>query len=132
LEYLQTKWAAHLPYAAATALLKEILPLQDTISASGTRYRIRATGDEIDSRIEEETARLGLCGVAEQPRESAQVTLVSVDSVWLKCCAPARGYAQQVNIAAGRATLADGRTRLYAYVGKQVDSAAARRDHFLL
>jgi hypothetical protein len=41
LEYLQVKWAAHLPYAAATALLKEVLPLQDAISTSSAKSRMR-------------------------------------------------------------------------------------------
>ena len=55
---------------------------------------------------------------------------VSVDSAWLKHCGPSsRG--QHINIAAGRAVLADGKTRVYAYVGKQVRSGAARLDHFL-
>ncbi len=31
LEYLQVKWAAHLPYATSTRLLKEVLPLNDCI-----------------------------------------------------------------------------------------------------
>ena len=130
LEYLQTKWAAHLPYAAATAMLKEVLPLQNSISASGTRYRIRTVSNEIEIRVEEQIARLPLLGDAEDPKECAQVTAVSVDSAWLKHCGPSpRG--QHVNIAAGRAVLADGKTRVYAYVGKQVRSGAARLDHFL-
>jgi hypothetical protein len=37
LEYLQVKWAAHLPYAVATALLKETLPVDQAISISGLR-----------------------------------------------------------------------------------------------
>jgi hypothetical protein len=41
LEYLQVKWAAHLPYVAATALLKEVLPLQDAISTSSAKSRMR-------------------------------------------------------------------------------------------
>ena len=99
LEYLQIKWAAHLPYAAATALLKEVLPLETSISASGARHRIRTAGDEIDVRVEQEVARLPFLGDAEHPRESPQVTAVSVDSAWLKHCQPSREYGQQVNIA---------------------------------
>jgi hypothetical protein len=132
LEYLQTKWAVHLPYAAATALLKEVLPVQNSISTSGTKNRIRSAGEALDIRIEEEIARLPTLSHAEQAQESAQVTVVSVDSAWLKHCVPSRGYGRQVNIAAGRATLADGRSRLYAYVGKQVSSGAARLDQFLV
>ncbi|WP_133667552.1 hypothetical protein [Paraburkholderia sp. BL10I2N1] len=44
LEYLQAKWAAHLPYRQATAMLKEVLPLAKGISFSGTRDRIHALG----------------------------------------------------------------------------------------
>lgn len=114
------KWAAHLPYAAATALLKEVLPLETSISASGARHRIRTAGDEIDVRVEQEVARLPFLGDAEHPRESPQVTAVSVDSAWLKHCQPSRDYGQQVNIVTSRATLANGTTRVYAYVGKRV------------
>ena len=131
LEYLQTRWAAHLPYAAATALLKEVLPLQNSISASGTRQRIRTAGEEIDIRVEQGIARLSLIGDTKQPRESGQVTAISIDSAWLKHYHPTKGLGQQVNVAAGRATLADGSTRVYAYVGKRVRSGAARLDHFL-
>jgi hypothetical protein len=60
------------------------------------------------------------------------VTAVSVDSAWLKHCAPRNSRGRQVNIIAGRATLLGGRTKLYAYVGKQVRCPAARLDHFLL
>ena len=41
LKYLQVKWASHLPYAAATALLKEVLPLQHAISTSSAKSRMR-------------------------------------------------------------------------------------------
>ena len=131
LEYLQTKWAVHLPYAAATAMLKEVLPLETGISASGARHRIRMAGDQIDAQVEEDVARWPFLGDAEHPRESTQVTAVSVDSGWLKHCQPARPDGQQVNIAAGRATLANGTTRVYAYVGKRVRSGARRLDYFL-
>lgn len=86
----------------------------------------------MDIRTEQAIARLPLFGIAEYPRESVQVTAVSVDSAWLKHCVPARGCGRQVNIAAGRATLADGGTKVYAYVGKRVRSGAARLDHFLV
>ncbi len=131
LAYLQTKWAAHLPHEAATRLLKGVLPLQKSFSASGTRHRMRTADKAIAQGIEEELARLNLFGRAEEPRESEQVTVVSVGSAWLKHCEPARGYDRQVNVAAGRATLVDGNTKLYAYVGKGVRSPAARQDRFL-
>jgi hypothetical protein len=45
LEYLQAKWASHLPYRQAAALLKEVLPLDKGISSSGTRDRILDLGN---------------------------------------------------------------------------------------
>jgi hypothetical protein len=48
LEYLQVKWAAHLPYAVATALLKETLPVDQAISISGLRNCVWAVGQELD------------------------------------------------------------------------------------
>jgi hypothetical protein len=132
LEYLQVKWSAHLPYAYATALLKEVLPLQNSISTTGTKNRIRTVGREFDARIEREIAAVPKASPDGETCESARVTAVSVDSAWLKHCAPPRFTGRQVNIVAGRATLLDGKTRLHAYVGKQARCAAARLDHFLV
>jgi hypothetical protein len=89
------------------------------------------TGEELDIRIEQDIANLGPVRYADRAQESTNVTAVSVDSAWLKRCTPGRGQRRQVNIAAGRATLADGQTKVYAYVGKQVRSGAGRLDHFL-
>jgi hypothetical protein len=36
LEYLQAKWAAHLPYRQATELLREVLPLDKGIFFGST------------------------------------------------------------------------------------------------
>jgi hypothetical protein len=132
LEYLQVKWAAHLPYAAATALLKGVLPLQNSISTTGSKNRIRTAGREIDARIERGITAVPKPSPDGESCESARVTAVSVDSAWLKHSAPSRFAGRQVNIVAGRATLLDGKTKLYAYVGKQVRCAAARLDHFLV
>ena len=83
LEYLQVKWAAHLSFAAATRLLKEVLPLQQGISVAGTKNRVRVAGKALDARVEEEIVvnkeRLKV-EVAGKPWESVQVTGVSVDS----------------------------------------------------
>jgi hypothetical protein len=112
-------------------LLKEVLPLQNCVSTTGIKNRIRTVGGEIDARVEREISALCEACPAVGSREAAQVTAVSVDSAWLKHCAPRIPRGRQVNIIAGRATLAGGRTKLYAYVGNQVPSAASRLDHFL-
>jgi hypothetical protein len=122
LEYLQVKWAAHLPYAAATALLKEVLPLQDAISTSSAKSRMRTAGGELDARIEREILAMPKADTTKKAIEATQVTAVSVDSACLKHCVRTRFRARQVNIVAGRATRADGTARVVAYVGKRVVS----------
>jgi len=83
-------------------------------------------------------------------RESNRVGCVSVDSAWLGFSSSPRSrkaarelaellspceqkliQERHVNIIAGRATFTDRTPRLYAYVHKQVPSAAARLDQFL-
>ncbi|CAN7783706.1 ISKra4 family transposase [Paraburkholderia hospita] len=150
LEYLQAKWAAHLPYRQATELLREVLPLDKGISFGSTRRRILAVGSALDAQINRDIAS-GPKPVSGEPvRESTTVGCVSVDSAWLsfssspKSRRAARDLAElkspwarklvqdrHVNIVAGRATLADRTPRLYAYVHKLVPSAPARLDQFL-
>ena len=56
---------------------------------------------------------------------------MAIDSVWLRHCQPSRMHARQVSIAAARATLADGTTKLCGYVTKQVQRGSKRTDLFL-
>ena len=83
LEYLQAKWAAHLPYRQATELLREVLPLDKGISFGSTRRRILAIGSALDAQIERDIASGPKAVSAEQVRESTTVGCVSVDSAWL-------------------------------------------------
>ena len=81
LEYLQVKWAAHLPYAVATTLLKEILPVDQTISTSGLRNRVWAVGQELDDHVES-----SIRGERDYPPADSHVKIVAlaVDSAWLR------------------------------------------------
>jgi hypothetical protein len=56
LEYLQVRWAAHLPYRQATELLREVLPLDKGISFGSTRRRILVVGSALDAQIEHDIA----------------------------------------------------------------------------
>jgi hypothetical protein len=73
LEYLQAKWAAHLPYRQATELLREVLPLDKGISFGSTRRRILAVGRALDAQIERDIASGPKAVSAEQVRESTTV-----------------------------------------------------------
>ena len=108
------------------SLLKEILPLEEAISVSGLKNRVRAVGQGLDDRIEQTIK--DQVGAARCP---SRVTALAVDSAWLKHCEPPRYQDRHVNIVAGRATHEDGGSRVYAYVTKEVSAPAARLDHFL-
>jgi hypothetical protein len=81
LEYLQVKWAAHLPYAVATALLKKILPVDQAISASGLRNRVWTVGQELDDNAEG-----AIRGERDYPPidDQAELVALAVDSAWLR------------------------------------------------
>ncbi|UUZ76922.1 ISKra4 family transposase [Polaromonas sp. P1(28)-13] len=128
LEYLQVKWAAHLSYAAATALLSEVLPVADTISVSGMKRRVRVVGAALEQAVGQHA-----CATADllQFKEPAPLAALAVDSAWLRHCDPPRHQGRHVNLVAGRACFEGGKSRLYAYVHNQVPSAATRLDQFL-
>jgi hypothetical protein len=76
LEYLQVRWAAHLPYAVACNLLNEILPISDSISVSGVKRSVRAVGTSLDAKVR------SLQDAAEKPGTERPPTLtaLAVDS----------------------------------------------------
>ncbi|WP_281663191.1 hypothetical protein [Paraburkholderia fungorum] len=145
LGYLQVKWAAHLPCAVATTLLKEILPVDQTISTSGLRNRLWAVGQELDDHAES-----AIRGERDYPPADSNVKIAVfvVDSAWLRR-RPSReeqdeakfsqyypskrppSTGRHVNIIAGRAVRDDDRCKVYGYVNREVTSAATRLDHFL-
>jgi hypothetical protein len=143
LEYLQVKWAAHLPYAVAATLLKETLPIDRAISTSGIRNRVWAVGQELDDQAES-----AIRGERTYPLSNSKVKIVAlaVDSAWLRH-RPSRQEQDEaklaqyfpskrpppngrhVNMIAGRAVRGDGSCRVYGYVNREVTSAASRLDH---
>jgi hypothetical protein len=128
LEYLQVKWAAQLPYAAATKLLGEILPITDALSVSGVKRRVRAVG----AALEQSASTMCVASPEEtQVAELNPLSALAVDSVWLTHCDRSPGQARHVNLVTGRACFLNGRTRLYAYDHNQVPSAAARLGQLL-
>jgi len=118
LEHLLVKFAAHLPYARAVEVLQELLPLDECISVSATKNRVRAVADHLETIVATGIERLPRTEEPSTP--AAKVTSIAVDSVWLRHCTPGRSYARQVSIAAARASLADGTTQLCGHVTKQV------------
>lgn len=82
LEYQQVKWAAHFPYAAATKLLKETLPLDHAISTSGVKNRVRAVVQDLDDKVE--SANRGERKYPSSRTKKLKISTIAVDSAWLR------------------------------------------------
>ncbi len=101
LEYLQVKWAAHLPYAAASKLLMEVLPIDDSISVSSMKQRVRAVGATLEHAAHDATVATPKTKAAERSAPRPSLTALAVDSAWLRHCDPPRQQGRHVNLVAG-------------------------------
>jgi len=88
LQYILAKWVAHLPYREATDLLREVRPLDKTISLSSTRRRVLAIGKALDPRIEQDIVDRPNPIEGDRVRESKSIGSVSEDSAWLSLRLP--------------------------------------------
>ena len=52
--YLETKWASLIPFARATDLLKEVLPVDDLVNAETVRNHLQLTAERIERELGEE------------------------------------------------------------------------------
>jgi hypothetical protein len=52
--YLETKWASLIPFARATDLLKEVLPVGDFLNAESVRNHLQLTAERIEQELGEE------------------------------------------------------------------------------
>jgi hypothetical protein len=52
--YLETKWASLLPVARAADLLKEVLPVGDSVNAQTVRNHLQRTAERIEQALGEE------------------------------------------------------------------------------
>ena len=52
--YLETKWASLIPYAKVVELLKDVLPVDDTLNQETVRNHLHATADRIEHGLGEE------------------------------------------------------------------------------
>ena len=125
-------------------MLKEILPVGQTISTSGLRNRVWAVGQELDDHAES-----AIRGERDYPPADSHVKIVAlaVDSAWLrhrpsrkeqdeaklsqyypsKRSPPTRRH---VNRIVGRVVRDNGSCKVYGYGNREVTSAAARLDQY--
>jgi hypothetical protein len=52
--YLETKWASLIPFARATDLLKEVLPVGDLVNAESVRNHLQLTAERTEQELGEE------------------------------------------------------------------------------
>ena len=113
------------------AMLEKVLPLDKGISSSGIRDWILDLGKQLDADVERDIAQLPQSVADDRVRGCSHVAAVSVDSAWQRNSDSGKGTRRHVNIVARRATFTDGLPKPYAYVHREVTSAAARLDQFL-
>ena len=108
----------------------ELLPIQNAISVSSVKRRVRVVGAALEKSATTPSARTEAVPFARRRRK---LSAVAVDSAWLRHCDPPRelGQGRHVNVVAGRACFEDDQSRVCAYVLNQVSSAAERLDGFL-
>lgn len=128
LELLIATAAAEQPYARAVDSLRAVLPVEDCISVSGAKNRIRAVAAELDEAFADDCCASHRR--VRKPPAPKRVRSIAIDSVWLRHHRPTRGV-RQVSVAVARATLANGQTKVCGYVTKQVTRSSARVDGFL-
>ena len=56
--YLETKWASLIPYAKVAELLKDVLPVADTLNQETVRSHLHAIANRIEQGLGEESVRL--------------------------------------------------------------------------
>ncbi len=79
LEYLQVKWAAHLQYAVASELLMELLPIDDSLSVSNMKRRVRAVGATLEHAPQDTTVGTPETKAAERSAPRPSLTALAVD-----------------------------------------------------
>ena len=72
--YLETKWALLIPYAKVAELLKDVLPVAETLNQETVRNNLHAVANRIERELGEEPTRfrgvgsgLGRAAVARWP-----------------------------------------------------------------
>jgi hypothetical protein len=58
LQYLETRWGSLIPYAKVAALLKDVLPIAETLSAETVRKMLHATAERFEQDLGEERPSL--------------------------------------------------------------------------
>ena len=58
--YLETKWASLIPFARATDLLKEVLPVGDWLNAESVRNHLQLTAERIEQELVRSANSIGL------------------------------------------------------------------------
>lgn len=56
--YLETKWASLIPYAKVAELLKDVLPVAETLNRETVHSHLQAVGNRIERELGEESVRL--------------------------------------------------------------------------
>jgi hypothetical protein len=120
LEHLQAKLAADLPYRKAAALLREILPVSERLTAATIRNRTLAVGKRIEAELSEEIDKPAI-----NPHRAEHLT-VGIDGAFVKLKRDKDGGRRNFEILTGRIERTRGRGRAFAIV-RDLDKRAKQK-----
>jgi hypothetical protein len=128
LTYLETKWAALIPYRATSELLADVLPLDHTVSTSVLRHLVHKVAQRMEGELGEEQYLFITPdeNEAHSLPDPAPPLTVGLDSGYVHSCEQPNRQEGWFEVIVGKSITTEGDARCVAFVHKR-DSKPKRR-----
>lgn len=124
LQYIESKWASLMLYGLTTDLLKDILPVNDSLHASTVRHHLHAVAQRQDNELENKpTALAGCPGAWGRLPKPGKPMVVGIDGGYLRSW---HGKTTNFEVIAGKSFSKQTATRRFGFVQK-IDANPRRR-----
>ena len=133
LDFLQSKWAAHLSFAAVAELLHDVLPVDRGLHADTVRQHAFATAERLEAELgPEQFAFDAGCqrNIEASPEPGPPVT-VGLDGGYIRGRERAPGATNCFEVLAGKSIPQEGDAKVFALV-RRIDQKPKRRLHEML
>ena len=133
LDFLQSKWAAHLSFAAVADLLHDVLPVDRGLHADTVRQHVFATAERLEAELgPEQFAYDAGCqrDIEASPEPGPPVT-VGLDGGYIRGRERVPGATNCFEVLAGKCIPQEGDAKVFALV-RRIDQKPKRRLHEVL
>ena len=133
LDFLQSKWAAHLSFAAVADLLQDVLPVDVRLHADTVRQHVFATAERLETELGPEEHHYNDFSQREieaSPEPGPPVT-VGLDGGYIRGRERAPGATNCFEVLAGKSIPQEGDAKVFALV-RRIDQKPKRRLHEVL